>query len=231
MAEQIATRYGIGHFRDIEAIRFTFHAQADGRSIERSWVWQPASDIVTLEAAAKTSPMPLPAPYHRGRHSWWPAHRAKQRQVDQWFINDQYWLLFPFHLVWDDHVTVLADGLRTLPIGPGAAEHVEVTYDEDTGYTPGDVYELFVDPNLLIQQWVYHKGGSAAPTRIATWERHVQAGPLTVSTEHHGPNGFHVWFTGVAVRMRHSKEWLAAPDPSATMKPAEPIAPAPVTPR
>jgi hypothetical protein len=28
------------------------------------------------------------------------------RTIDKMFINDQYWFLFPFHLVWDSMITV-----------------------------------------------------------------------------------------------------------------------------
>ena len=38
------------------------------------------------------------------------------KTIDQGFINDTYWLLFPMHLVWDQGMEISKDGLRPLPI-------------------------------------------------------------------------------------------------------------------
>ena len=42
---------------------------------------------------------PVKATYVRSQLSSQPA--VVQDEVDPAFINDQYWLLFPFHVVWD----------------------------------------------------------------------------------------------------------------------------------
>ena len=85
-----------------------------------------------------------------------------------------------------------------------------VTYPPSVGYTPGDVYELFVGDDHRILQWVYRRGGALEPTRMATWEAHRTLGPLVVSLDHRVPDGtFRVWFTDVALRLAGSQEWLA----------------------
>src|SRR2546430_12340267 len=40
-----------------------------------------------------------------------------KEEVDPGFFNDQYWLLFPFHLVWDTGATVEDAGMQKLPLG------------------------------------------------------------------------------------------------------------------
>ena len=74
-----------------------------------------------------------------------------------------------------------------LPIGTGKARRIVVSYPTNEGYTPGDVYELFVDDSDRIVQWVYRKGGDPKPTRITTWEDYRKVGPLKPFPEPSGP--------------------------------------------
>jgi hypothetical protein len=84
-----------------------------------------------------------------------------------------------------------------------------VTYPPSVGYTPGDVYELFVGEDKRIHQWVYRRGGAPEPTRTATWEDHRTLGPLVLSLDHKVPDGtFRVWFSEVALRLAGSPDWL-----------------------
>ena len=41
IARQIADVYGLDSFEQIEAIRYTFHLEAPGHNLTRSWVWEP----------------------------------------------------------------------------------------------------------------------------------------------------------------------------------------------
>lgn len=125
------------------------------------------------------------------------------RDVDSRFVNDSYWLLFPFHLVWDEEAKVSADGMETeLPLGGGKAYKVTVRYPEEGGYTPGDVYELYVNEDYIIKQWIYRRGGGEEPTRVSTWEHPKHFGPLRFSLDHRGESeDFRVWFTDVAVSL------------------------------
>jgi hypothetical protein len=40
-----------------------------------------------------------------------------KNQIDLEFINDQYWLLLPFHVIWDGSATVTDAGMPELPFG------------------------------------------------------------------------------------------------------------------
>jgi hypothetical protein len=133
------------------------------------------------------------------------------KKVDAAFINDQYWLLFPFHLVWDQQTTVADVGRQPMPIGGQTARSVVVTYPPSGGCTPGDVYELFIGPDNRLIQWIYRKGGSIEPTRVATWQDFRKVGPLTLALDHQGPNAdFRVRFSDVAVKLKGSDDWNAA---------------------
>ena len=70
---------------------------------------------------------------------------------------------------------------------------------------------LDADDQYRLIQWVYRRGGSEKPTRIATWEDHRKVGPLTVSLNHQGEDqNFRVWFTTVGIMMVDADNWLYA---------------------
>lgn len=207
-AVEIAKAYGIDRFQNIDAIRFTFHARVNDKNVKRTWSWDPQTDRVIYNGPGPDGEASVTVTYNRKQKAS-PDFNAK---IDQWFINDQYWLLFPFHLVWDPDITLTAGGRQPLPIPPGTAQKLTVQYPPDVGYTPGDVYELYYNPKTFrVRQWIYRRGGAEDPTRIATWEDHSKAGPILFSLTHNGPeDDFRVWFTDVAVQRKGGNEWLNA---------------------
>jgi hypothetical protein len=199
--ESVADAYGIQSFGSVDKIRYTFNVKVGERRVRRSWVWEPHANQVTFEKNGK------PFTYNRNEMNNNPPEEFKK--IDAQFINDQYWLLFPFHLVWDDKANIENTGEHRLPMGDGNGERLVVTYPPTGGYTPGDVYELFIDNNHRISQWIYRRGGSPKPTRIATWEDHRAVGPLTICFNHKGSDGgFHLWFSDVAVKLKNSDHWV-----------------------
>ena len=202
---QIVRAYGIEHFDQVRQLRYTFNVQLPDKRVRRSWIWEPQTDAVTFTGG----PQNKTVKYFRKEIN---AASSKQlRTIDGWFINGNYWLLFPIHLAWDRQATVEDIGRRKLPMGPGSARCVVVRYPSAGGYTPGDVYELYVDENYRLIQWVYHRGGSKTPSRITTWEDYKRVGPLVLSLTHQGPEAtFRVWFTNVAVMPSGSNQWIFA---------------------
>lgn len=202
-AREIARAYGIEQFYRVSALKYTFNVDINGKRITRSWIWEPSADRVTYQGK-NADGAPVEATYVRSQ----PGFDAK---IDGWFINDQYWLLFPFHLEWDHELTVTSDGVYAMPIFSGRARRLTVTYPPEVGYTPGDVYELFYDDEYRVKQWIYRKGGSATPTRVTTWEDHAEVGPIFVSMSHSSGDGtFRLWFTDVAVRVDGGDDWQPA---------------------
>jgi hypothetical protein len=207
---KIAAAYGIQAFEQVEQIRFTFNVKLADKRVQRHWTWWPKPDRVEFRPDGDAE---RAVRYDRADLD---AGRTELRDLDAKFINDQYWLLFPYHVAWDAQATVEEVGHRTLPIGTGKANCVIVTYPPTGGYTPGDVYELFIDERYRLVQWIYRKGGAAEPTRVATWEDHRRIGPITLALNHRGPDDtFRVWFTDVSVKLKGSDQWnLARRDPS-----------------
>ncbi|MDZ7580484.1 MAG: hypothetical protein U5R30_07665 [Deltaproteobacteria bacterium] len=203
---RIAGSYGIDSFGQVDEMRYTFNVKLGDKQISRSWTWWPEDDRVEFRPDGDQTKA-----VRYSRTSLSAGASEELKKIDAAFINDQYWLLFPFHLVWDRQTSVVDVGRRPLPIGSDSAHSVVVTYPPSGGYTPGDVYELFIAPDNRLVQWIYRKGGSLEPTRVATWQDHRKVGPLTLALDHHGPNAdFRVWFTDVAVRLKGSDRWYEA---------------------
>ena len=202
----IAQHYGIDRFDQIEALQFTFNARVGAKHVRRPWLWKPGSGEVTYGGAPPSSAVTFSHPLPAGTTD------TDLRDLDAKFVNDRYWLLFPLHLAWDHDAVVEDQGLARRPIGGGEARRIEVRYPPAGGYTPGDVYELYVGTDGRIAEWVYRRGGDARPTRMSTWEAHRRLGPLVVSLDHRGPGGFRVWFSDVAAKIRNRPEWIHPAD-------------------
>jgi hypothetical protein len=211
IAEQIAKTYGLDSFGQIDAIRYTFNAQFPGVNLSRSWVWQPKADQVSYEGKDKDGKA-VKATYVRSQLNSQPAN--VQDDIDPGFVNDNYWLLFPFHAYWDSSATVTDRGMHKLPLGNGSAQLVAVKYPLEGGYTPGDTWELYVSKAKRVEQFVYHRGGPNKPSVvIATWAGYKKAGPLLISTEHRGTadgKPLHLFFSDVSVKLTGSDTWMKA---------------------
>jgi hypothetical protein len=210
--EQIAKTYGLDSFGQIEAIRYTWNAQFPGVNVSRSWVWEPKTGQVSYEGKDKDG-KPVKATYLRSQLNSQPAN--VRDDIDPAFINDNYWLLFPFHAYWDTSATVTDQGMQKLPIGKGSAKRVVVKYPTEVGgYTPGDTWELYVGKDNRVQEFIYHRGGPKKPSLVtATWVGYKKAGPLLISTEHRGTadgKPFHLFFSNVAVKLMGSDKWMDA---------------------
>lgn len=205
--DRLADAYGLKDFDQVEELRYTFNVQLPDRVVSRAWSWEPKRDRVTFRGAADQGGT---VSYDRSRLAGQAGEPVAK--VDPWFVNDNYWLLFPLRLAWDGSATVADDeNPAPLPIGAGRARRVIVRYPPNEGYTPGDVYELFIGASGRIEQWIYRKGGDPQPTRITTWEDYRRVGPLTLSLDRRGTDGrFRVWFTDVAVRLAGRSDWLTA---------------------
>ncbi len=201
LAARVAAASGTADFDQVAALRFTFNVQKGQMHKQRSWVWSPATDMVTLVPGGKDD---------RGAAYLRSAVTDELQQVDGWFVNDSYWLLFPLHLAWDEFAALEeSEGAVTSPIAGLPTRRLAVTYPSAGGYTPGDVYELYVDEADRVVEWVYRRGGAAEATRRASWQQYQSFGPLTLSLDRPGDDGnFRVWFTDVAVQVKGSDEWV-----------------------
>ena len=210
--DQIVKAYGFDSYGQIEAIRYTWNGEIPGVfNLSHTWEWEPKTNKVTFEGKDKDG-KPVKVSYVRTDLSKQPD--KVKNEVDPGFINDNYWLLFPFHAYWDTSATVTDQGTKKLPAGAGSAKLVSVKYPNEGGYTPGDTWDLYVGKDNRVQQMAYHRGGSKKPSLvIATWTGYKKAGPLLISTEHRGTadgKPLHIYITDVSVKLAGSDTWMKA---------------------
>ena len=211
IADQIAKAHGLDSWGQVEAIRYTFHIEAGALKLSRSWIWEPKKDQITYDAKDQAG-NPVMVTYSRSQLA--SQSDSVKTEIDPAFFNDQYNLLLPFHVVWDNSATVVDDGMQKLPLGKGSARRVVVKYPSDGGYTPGDTWELFVGTEGRIQALSFHHGGPAKPsTFIGTFTDYKKVGPLLLSLDHPGKadgQPARVFFTNVAVKLAGSDTWMEA---------------------
>jgi hypothetical protein len=105
-------------------------------------------------------------------------------------------------------------GMQKLPLGKGLAKRVVVKYPSEGGYTPGDIWELYVGSDNRVEEFIYHRGGPTKPSIvIATWTGYKKAGPLLISTDRRGTadgKPVRVFFSDVSVKLAGSNNWVNA---------------------
>jgi hypothetical protein len=211
IAERMAKTYGIDSFGQIDGIRYTFNVERPGAKLSRTWEWNPKTDTVTYQGKDKSG-QPVKVTYQRSQLG--SQSELVKNVIDPQFINDQYWLLLPFHVIWDGSATVTDDGMHKLPLGAGTAERIVMKYPSQGGYAPGDTWELYLGADDRIEQMVYRRGATKQPrVVIAKWDGYKKAGPLLVSTDHPTTadgKPARISFSDVAVRLTGSDEWLSA---------------------
>jgi hypothetical protein len=211
--EQIAKTYGIDSWDQVQAIRYTWNVDIPGLfKASHKWEWEPKTGKITFESTDKDG-KPVKVTYDSSQLS--SQSDQVKNEVEPAFVNDNYWLLFPFHAYWDTSATVTDQGMKKLPIGAGSAELVAVKYPAEAGgYTPGDTWDLYVSKEKRVQQFIYHRGGPKKPSLVtATWAGYKKAGPLLFSTEHRGTadgKPLHIFISDVSVKLTGSDTWMKA---------------------
>ena len=211
--EKIAKAYGLESYDKIEAIRYTWSIDLPGLfKATHKWEWEPKTGKVSFESTDKDG-KPVKVSYNSSQLSSQPDQ--VKNEVEPAFVNDNYWLIFPFHAYWDKSATITNQGMKKLPTGAGSATLVSVKYPSEAGgYTPGDTWDLYVGKDYRVQEMVYHRGGDKRPLLVtATWTGYKKADPLLVSTEHRGNadgKPVHIWISDVAVKVTGSDKWMTA---------------------
>lgn len=187
--EQIAMAHGLNNFEDVEEIQFTFNVKVqDTLRTSRSWTWKPQTDEIRLtdgdisQTYTKTDSI-----------------SEEDKQIDQKFINDSYWFLFPFQMVWSD-ANISDEKTGLAPISKEEMNYLEVSYKGEGGYTPGDTYVVYYKDDLLLEEWIY-KSADGKREMPTTWEDFEDFQGLKIAKSHKSPDGsFELFFTDIKVK-------------------------------
>ena len=187
-AQKIANAHGINNWDKVQEIAFTFNVDRDSSHFERSWTWKPKTDDVTLITATDT------IRYNRKSID------STSLSADQSFINDKFWLLAPYQLVWDSTASVSKPIMASSPIGHTKMNKVSLTYTSEGGYTPGDAYDFYYGDDFIIKEWVYRKGNAAEPSMATTFENYLETDGLKIARDHSRAEGnWKLYFTNVVI--------------------------------
>jgi hypothetical protein len=172
LVDTIRAKYGADSFGRVEEIRFTFSARVLGIGPSHTWIWKPKADSVTL----------VDEGYSYSRKDM----DKKAQKLDGKFLNDQNWLFFPLGLGLDKGTRIDIDtGLSPSPKKKEPLRHLAVTYAGAGSASPGDRYDVYVEPDGLIREWTYHKRGGRSGVSW-TWEKYVHVGGMLFSQDHRG---------------------------------------------
>lgn len=117
------------------------------------------------------------------------------------FINDKYWLLAPFQLVWDsDNFAHEHTANTKAPLSQKEMQKLTIVYGNEGGYTPGDAYDFYFGDDFMVKEWVFRKGNQTEPSMITTWEDYIDTKGLKIAKTHKNKDGsFKLYFTGIEV--------------------------------
>ncbi|MFT5890601.1 MAG: hypothetical protein ACI9Y7_000694, partial [Dokdonia sp.] len=131
-AEHIAYKNGFEHWKDVSQIDFTFNVDRQGQNVaKRSWSWKPKTNDVTMTTGDQV------ISYNRAFLDSIP------QGTDQGFVNDKFWLLAPYQLVWDEGANITVQDTATAPISQKRTKKLTIVYSNEGGYTPGDAYDFY----------------------------------------------------------------------------------------
>ncbi|WP_445738074.1 hypothetical protein [Mariniflexile sp.] len=183
IAEKIANAHGFEKWQQVKEIAFTFNGK-------RSWVWNPKTSDVTYIMDGDT------IHYNTGKID------SSLVKIDRGFINDKFWLLIPFQLVWDQGTSVSEPIKTEAPISKTIMNKITLTYPNEGGYTPGDAYDIYYGDDFIIKEWAYRKGNQPKASLVNTFENHQDFNGIKIALEHKKAEGdWNLIFSNVKVTL------------------------------
>jgi hypothetical protein len=190
VAEKIAQAHGFDQWKNVNSIEFTFNVDRGENHFERPWTWQPKENYVVSAISKDSIYM-----YTRTKMD------SVSINVDKAFINDKFWLLVPFQLVWDEGKTISETVKEIAPISKTELNKITLTYGNEGGYTPGDAYDIFYDDDYIMREWVFRKGNSQEPSMTTTFENYEDFNGLKIAKDHKMVEGeFNLYFSNIKVK-------------------------------
>lgn len=189
--EKVANASGFENWKHVSELRFTFNVDRDTSHFERTWIWDIKKNQVTSIINKDT------ISYDRSKID------TVLQKTDGGFINDKYWLLAPFNLIWDkNNFTEVHKANEIAPISKKSMQKLTIVYGSEGGYTPGDAYDFYFGDDFIIKEWVFRKGNQPEPSLVTTWEDYVEKGGLKIAQMHKNNEGFKLYFSDIGVQTK-----------------------------
>lgn len=180
---QVAQNSGIDQWNDVEELDFTFNVERNGEVLSsRKWEWNPKTNEVTLISKKDT------INYNRSQPL-----DSLSLSADRAFVNDIFWLLPQYKLVWDEGKEI------TYPESTDG-KVVKVQYTGNDGYTPGDRYDMVIGDDNNINKWMYYPKGAQEPAMTTTFEDYKDYNGIKIATNHRSlDKTLNIFFTDISV--------------------------------
>ncbi|MEJ6793151.1 MAG: hypothetical protein QNK89_10590 [Lacinutrix sp.] len=188
LAQKIANAHGFENWDSVKEFHFTFNVDKDSTHFGRSWIWKPKINEVTMLTQKDTIT--------------YKTNKIEQESLnaDRAFINDKYWALLPFQLIWDTSASLGQPIKIEAPISKKELYKVTLTYPADGGYTPGDAYDIYYDDNFIIQEWVFREANAKEPSMTNTFENYKDFNSIKLAQDHKKAEGnWNLNFTNIKV--------------------------------
>jgi len=166
---ELANAHGLQEWPNVEAIEFTFQVNREP-PVVRHWRWDINEGQVTRTIDGNSHTIQLNA-----------LEGEKDTEAHSQFVNDKFWLLFPFSIVWSAP-TVTDHGEVEIEISREIVKVQKLTalWPNEGGYTPGDAYDLFIAEDDEILGWAFRRA-NAPEGKFFAWKDEVKLGMLRIS--------------------------------------------------
>ena len=105
--------------------------------------------------------------------------RERLASAHRGHINDSYWLVMPFK--WDDPGVHLRYGGHMTDDDGMEWEVVDLTFEDQAGYTPQNMYRAFINPESgRMERWHFFSNPDATPSP-ADWTEWQRVGPIELA--------------------------------------------------
>jgi hypothetical protein len=170
LAQQVMKASGADTWSKVKRIKFTFHVESDGQTkLDAKHDWDVKASTDTVTWGGKTVKINLNDANNEGD-----AKAAFQR-----WTNDTYWLLAPIKIK-DKGCNCKDDAEKEM--NGQKYQVLHLNFDK-VGLTPGDQYNLYIDPKThLVRYFDYMPTPDKKIT--ATWDGYKDFNGLMISTEH-----------------------------------------------
>lgn len=188
--DKVANANGFQNWRNVEEIKFTFNVDKDTTHFERTWLWKPKTNEITAITTLDT------LVYN------WSNMDSVAHKTNGGFINDKFWLLAPFQLIWDaDNISHAHVTNSTAPISKKSMQKLTIVYGNEGGYTPGDAYDFYFENDYIVREWVFRKANQPEPSMVTTFEDYEVINGLNIAKTHKMAEGnFNLHFTNIEVK-------------------------------
>ncbi|NND78817.1 MAG: hypothetical protein HKN53_02875 [Maribacter sp.] len=189
LVEKVAYKSGFENWKKVNELQFTFNVDRDTSHFERTWIWEVNKNQITSITAEDT------ITYNRSKMD------SVAMKTNGGFINDKYWLMAPFNLIWDEgNYTFSHQEEEIAPLSKKPMHKLTIVYGSEGGYTPGDAYDFYFEEDYLIKEWVFRKGNQPEASLVTTWEDYAEINGLTIAKMHKNDEGFKLYFTNIEVK-------------------------------